>query len=90
MKCSCKCHLDGMAHCVSCSIAHNLQEAIQMTDEIEKIRDRDSGFRFGCPECPQHFVTKESMMWHLQNDHSGDSPSYHLGDSDFRNGGSIR
>ena len=60
-----------------------------MMNEIDRIRDRDSGFRYGCTKCyhPPHFSTKKQLKEHIEEFHRG--PSFAMDLSDFQNGGDI-
>lgn len=62
---------------------------MMMKNEIQKLQERDSGFRFGCPKCnePKHFLTKEMLNEHLVEEHRG--PAYNLDMCCFRNGGRV-
>jgi len=61
-------------------------------EEEEKIQQRDSGFRLGCPECTEHFIDEKSRQRHLENIHNitwDDVGSGNIKDFDFKNGGTV-
>ena len=37
-----------------------------LTPDEEKIIERDSGYRLGCPECTEHFTDEKSRKEHLK------------------------
>jgi len=37
-----------------------------MNLDEEKIIQRDSGYRLGCPKCTEHFVNEKSQLEHFQ------------------------